>query len=257
MVNPSRRLVVVGQPSRTTTILVNWLTRHQTVVGIIFEKPEGLFFYLKRRVRRLGFATVIGQVLFFLLLVPILKVNSRKRIAQLIESNKLDEKKISPNLIVQVDSVNSTGFIGKVMAFKPDLIILSGTRIVLSSVLEHVKTPFINIHAGITPLYRGVHGGYWALANNDQMNCGVTLHYVNSGVDTGEIIAQALIAPTELDNYQTYPYLQLIEGLKLLTHFLNRNQVEAIKIAHGKGSQIWSHPTLWQYSKNRFVYGVK
>ena len=41
------------------------------------------------------------------------------------------------------------------------------------------------MHAGITPQYRGVHGGYWAVVNNDPEHCGVTIHFVDKGIDTG------------------------------------------------------------------------
>jgi methionyl-tRNA formyltransferase len=39
-----------------------------------------------------------------------------------------------------------------------------------------INSKFVNIHVGITPKYRGVHGTYWALVNNDVENSGVTVH---------------------------------------------------------------------------------
>jgi methionyl-tRNA formyltransferase len=46
------------------------------------------------------------------------------------------------------------------------------------------------VHAGITPRYRGTHGGYWVLLNNDPGHCGVTIHLVDPGIDTGSIVAR-------------------------------------------------------------------
>ena len=66
--------------------------------------------------------------------------------------------------------------------------------------------------AGITPLYRGVHGAYWALAEGRRDLCGVTVHRVDAGIDTGEVLAQVLIDPTPQDNFVTYPWLQVAEG---------------------------------------------
>ena len=50
--------------------------------------------------------------------------------------------------------------------------------------------PVLNYHAGITPKYRGMNGGYWALATGDAGNFGATVHLVDAGVDTGGVLHQ-------------------------------------------------------------------
>ncbi|MFT4646131.1 MAG: folate-dependent phosphoribosylglycinamide formyltransferase PurN, partial [Planctomycetota bacterium] len=42
-----------------------------------------------------------------------------------------------------------------------DVIIVNGTRIISSKVLESMPALFINIHTGVTLQYGGVHGAYW------------------------------------------------------------------------------------------------
>jgi folate-dependent phosphoribosylglycinamide formyltransferase PurN len=64
-------------------------------------------------------------------------------------------------------------------AINPDLVIVNGTRIISKKVLSSINSKFVNIHVGITPKYRGVHGTYWALVNNDVENSGVTVHFVD------------------------------------------------------------------------------
>src|SRR5206468_1975891 len=61
-----------------------------------------------------------------------------------------------------------------------------------------------------------VHGAYWALAENDATHCGVTVHLVDAGIDTGGILAQSQITPTARDNFATYGMLQTAIGLRLL-----------------------------------------
>ena len=69
------------------------------------------------------------------------------------------------------------------------------------------------MHAGITPAYRGVHGGYWALAEGRTDLVGTTIHLVDEGIDTGGVIEQASFSPTEADTFVTYPYLHTAAGL--------------------------------------------
>lgn len=61
-------------------------------------------------------------------------------------------------------------------------------KIIKSPLLEVPKLGFINTHPSLLPYNRGKHYNFWALV--EQTPFGVTLHRVDSGVDTGEIIAQ-------------------------------------------------------------------
>jgi len=127
--------------------------------------------------------------------------------------------------------------------------VVNGTRIISKKVLSSVACPFLNTHAGITPLYRGVHGGFWALANNDAAHCGASVHVVDAGIDTGGIVAQAMIYPTTADNFATYPLLQLAAGLPLLAQAVDDVLAGRLQIrpAPAGPSRLWSHPTLSQY----------
>jgi len=54
------------------------------------------------------------------------------------------------------------------------------------------------------------------LAEGKPELAGVTIHYLDIGIDTGAVIAQALIHSGPEDNLHTYPTLQLAAGLPLL-----------------------------------------
>src|SRR5258708_18088811 len=98
----------------------------------------------------------------------------------------------------------------------PRAVLVVGTRIIAEEVLRAIDAPFINYHAGITPKYRGVHGGYWAKAEGDPGNFGCTVHPLDKGIDTGEALYQARLAPGATDNYSIFPHLLLIAALPLL-----------------------------------------
>jgi methionyl-tRNA formyltransferase len=98
-------------------------------------------------------------------------------------------------------------------------------------------------------MYRGVHGAYWALADGAPHACGVTVHLVDAGIDTGGILEQALIRPTARDNFVTYPLLQTAAALPLLQRVIRRGLKGALVVQpnpEGK-SALRSHPTLLEY----------
>lgn len=119
-----------------------------------------------------------------------------------------------------MSSVNDLECISLLKDLNPDVIIVNGTRIISSKVLESTSVLFINTHVGITPKYRGVHGAYWALVKDDRENCGVTIHKVDKVIDTGDHIKQATIQISKHDNFATYPLHQYGVAIDLMKETL-------------------------------------
>jgi methionyl-tRNA formyltransferase len=229
------------------------------VCTAVIEDPVPRTEFLKRRVKRLGWNRVAGQILFTQFVTPILSKSAASQATSIKKAYDLNDSPISESKVIRVPSVNSDQCIEALQTAVPDVVAVAGTRIIAGRVLASIKAKFINIHAGITPLYRGVHGGYWSLVHNDRNHCGVTVHLVDQGIDTGRIIHQALIQPSSTDNFITYPLLQIGEGIKLLKQAIREIQAGtfALKPAPDGLSQLWSHPTVSEYFGNRIRKGVK
>ncbi len=77
---------------------------------------------------------------------------------------------------------------------KPDLIISAYfSQIVAPNILKIPKIGSINIHPGWLPTYRGAVSYFWALKNNEA-KAGVTIHWMDEGLDTGAIIERKKFA---------------------------------------------------------------
>lgn len=61
-------------------------------------------------------------------------------------------------------------------------------KILKKSVLNAARLGFINTHPSLLPHNRGKHYNFWAIV--EQAPFGVTLHWVDEGIDTGHIVAQ-------------------------------------------------------------------
>jgi folate-dependent phosphoribosylglycinamide formyltransferase PurN len=254
-----KRLVLLATPGEATNISFNALRAFFPPTAVVFERFVPRTQFLRSRAKRLGWGVVAGQLLFFATILPWLRKTSRRRSAQILRDFSLKDAPIPESEITHVDSINSARAILTLQALKPDIVFLCGTRILAPRVLEQVPATFINIHSGITPLYRGVHGGYWALARGEPQACGVTVHLVDKGIDSGGILAQSLIAPGPKDCFVTYPLLQLGVGLQLLPSVLARiasGEKWTLDPPPGR-SALWSHPTLFQYANNFWRRRVK
>lgn len=251
-------VMLVGKDP-VSNIIYHTLAQTFPVDAVIREEKLPVLTFLQRRLKKLGFSKVAGQLLFAAGIVPVVTYFSRRRVRQIISLNRLDTSEIPRSCTIDVPSVNSDITINELRRLSPRVVIVNGTRIIQENVLQSVDGIFLNTHAGITPMYRGVHGGYWALASRDAMNCGVTVHKVDKGIDTGSIIAQATITPTAEDTFATYPFLQIASAIPILKQAVSdalAGKLSEIAPPPGK-SQLWTHPTAWQYLKNRIRTGVR
>lgn len=255
----NKKIVLLAGRGQSTTIVFNSVNKNFGIQTAIIEEKENPKIFIKRRIKRLGFFTVSGQVLFQILIAKPLNFLSKKRQQEIISEKLLDTTEIPSKKIKFVNSVNSATTIALLQEINPDLVIVNGTRIISKKVLSAINCKFINTHAGITPKYRGVHGTYWALVNNDIKNSGVTVHFVDTGIDTGNIINQASVIPTEKDNFSTYPLLQLAEGLKILNVAIQDIIENTLVTQKEKVTEsiLWYHPTIWKYLFYRLLKGVK
>jgi folate-dependent phosphoribosylglycinamide formyltransferase PurN len=214
---------------------------------IVVEEPVPRSELIRRRIKRLGAVQVGGQ-LAFLAVSRVLALASRRRIDAIQQQHGLDPRWPEACERIHVPSVNSPECLAALARLRPRVILLLGTRIVDRQTLAAVAAPIINYHAGITPKYRGIHGGYWAKASGDLANFGVTVHLVDAGIDTGAVLYQARVEPTEQDNYATFPFLQLAAALPLIEQAARDALAGSLKPQTvALPSQLWSHPTLWGY----------
>jgi folate-dependent phosphoribosylglycinamide formyltransferase PurN len=227
-------------------IAAGYLAARFVGLPVIVESEVPRLTLLRRRIKRLGLIHVGGQ-LAFMVFQRLQRRASKRRIAKIVGQANLHARWPDASEIIRVPSINSPECLGHLQRLRPRAVLVVGTRIIAEEVLRAIDAPFINYHAGITPKYRGVHGG----------NFGITVHLVDKGIDTGEVLYQARLAPRAKDNYSTFPYLQLIAALPLLERAA-RDAVNGTLRPEklDSPSQLWSHPTLWQYVKTGLRRGV-
>lgn len=85
---------------------------------------------------------------------------------------------------------------------RPDLIVLAGFMKLLSAeITKKYEGKIINIHPALLPKYPGTHGIEESFASPDR-ELGVTVHYVDAGMDTGKVIRQKSFMRTGLESLE-------------------------------------------------------
>ena len=108
-------------------------------------------------------------------------------------------------------SINTPEFIEIAKSYNVDLFVsMSFNQIFKSAVLAVPKFGVINCHAGKLPFYRGRNILNWALIN-DEKDFGITVHFVDEDIDTGDIIKQNIYPINDLDDYNSILKVAYVE----------------------------------------------
>lgn len=114
---------------------------------------------------------------------------------------KMAEDKGIPVLVHK--NINSWEFLNIVAEYGAEIFVsMSFNQIFKTHTINFPQNKTINCHAGKLPFYRGRNILNWALIN-DEKEFGITVHYMDEGIDTGDIILQKTYEITDDDDYGT------------------------------------------------------
>lgn len=113
-------------------------------------------------------------------------------------------------------NINSKEFIDVVSQYSCDIFVsMSFNQIFKTEIINLPRLKTINCHAGKLPFYRGRNILNWVLIN-DEKEFGITVHYVDEGIDTGDIILQRNYSINDDDNYSTLLEVSYTECANIL-----------------------------------------
>lgn len=134
--------------------------------------------------------------------------------------------------IHEVSSVN------KITIPDMDLGIVFGTGIIREHIIGRFNN-LLNIHRGISNLYRGLDSDLWAIHCEDYNNIGVTIHEVAPTLDTGDIAAQKTLKLTKDMEIWQIRYYTTVLATDMMIDVLRHNPK---RIPQAKGKYFSSMP---------------
>jgi folate-dependent phosphoribosylglycinamide formyltransferase PurN len=250
------RVAVVTAGGPHVWVIVNAMRDRLGNVAVILEEPESKSHLLRRRARKLGWIQVAGQ-LGTMVFTRLRKLFLSGRDRAALTRQGMTTEPGPDQTIINIASADSPELAATVRKLQAEVVLLAGCRLLSRQTLDAMPCPVLNYHAGITPGYRGMNGGYWALATGDATNFGATVHLVDAGVDTGGILHQVRGKPQRGDNLTNY-------AMRLAA--MSRDIcVEAVEdVLEGRitpkptdmPSKQWYHPTVWFYVWTGITKGV-
>jgi methionyl-tRNA formyltransferase len=250
-------IVILTSYTAANIYLVNYLTaRHNVVAKVIEKKPPALTFKekMKRRknmLQKYGCYKTINKLLYNKYRAYVSKNRGDEIVRQALFAGRADAdyERVVPS--IEVNDINEPKSVEFVSAHKPDIIAVCGTTVLKPEVFELSKRGTINIHTGIIPEYRSADPIFWALYNNEPNNVGVTIHFVDRGIDTGPIIYQQAIEVTRSDDLVTLYCKCIKKGAELMSLAISDMETGAARTMRKEGvaGKAYYHMDLgmWQH----------
>lgn len=131
--------------------------------------------------------------------------------------------------IIEVDNINNERSAAALASFDVDLAVIVGGRIVKPVILTIPRIGTLNKHSAILPRHRGLAGEYWCLYHEDFEHLGVTVHYVDAGLDSGNIIVQKKLVFAKGDTPSSLRFKSEVLGREAI--------VEAVRLIETTGTK--------------------
>jgi len=251
------RVLILTSFTSANIYLVNYLTaKHNVVAKVIEKRPAALTFdekmgRRKKMLKKYGFYKTINKLLY----------NKYKTYASRKGGDDIIKQSLFPGPgephyekdipSTEVSDINEPKCLEFISLHNPDIIAVCGTTVLKPVVFELSGRGTINIHTGIIPEYRSADPIFWALYNNDPENVGVTIHFVDKGIDTGPIIYQERVGVTRADDLETLYCKCIKKGAELMSKAISDLERGEVKTTRKDGVQgkAYYHMDLgmWQY----------
>lgn len=133
-----------------------------------------------------------------------------------------DWRALDPSIrVLRTREINSPEVREALSRLRPDVVVCQGTTLVRPETITFVPTA-LNIHAGLSPYYRGSRCTEWAVATGDVGNIGVTVHALTRDVDGGAVLGQMRVDPRDDDTVASLNARIVVAGTAIVSGALDR-----------------------------------
>jgi len=230
-----------------------WLASFTDLAGIVIIEEGGLSTWRRVRyeVRRSGwlrFLDVLAFRVYYRLFLA--SADHQQEQAILADICSRYPELSASTRIFRTPTPNSPETARFLRECTPDLVIARCKVLLKESIFTLPRAGTFVLHPGICPEYRNAHGCFWALANRDLSNVGLTLLKIDRGIDTGPVYAYYRYAFEEaIESHIVIQHRSAFENLDSIAEKLREIQqgVAQPMDIDGRTGDVWGQPWLSTY----------
>jgi methionyl-tRNA formyltransferase len=182
MVNRKLKIVIFAYPDNPAgSYFVQSMLNHKIHVSAVLVETKSKQLNWKRareKIAKDGFKVTLQRI------TQIMELKrTGKTVVQIAHKNGIP--------VYEVKNMNSHICADYLDQFKPDLIVIASAPILKKSIFSKARLGCLNAHPGWLPKYRGIGANAYAVFQGDLP--GITIHWIDDGIDTGNIIIRKSI----------------------------------------------------------------
>ena len=236
--------------------LVRWMGSYSTYVGtvVVREPPARLRRRITREIRRVGWLRFVDVLAFRAYYALARARGDRGWAARALSRLRalFPARPDAPEIIVS--SPNHPDAERFIRDQRPDLIVARCKTLLKEQIFSIPRLGTFVMHPGICPEYRNAHGCFWALANADRDNVGMTLLRIDRGVDTGPVFGYFRLQPgPRPESHVVIEHRVVLDHLDAIRDVLldiGANRAVPIDTT-GRRSATWGQPWLTAHLRTR------
>lgn len=239
--------------------LVRWLGSFSTVAGVVVIEEPGrrLRKRILREIERVGwwrFLDVLAYRAYYAVRIAARDQAWESAALDTLRARFPNHPEVPETIVASPNSLEAEHFIHD---HQPDLVIARCKTLLTEQVFSIPRLGTFVMHPGICPEYRNAHGCFWAVANGDTENVGMTLLRIDRGVDTGPVFGYFRIqADRSRESHIVMQHRAVLDHLDAIRDKLL--EVEAGTAARieteGRPSATWGQPWFSAYCRLRWAY---
>jgi hypothetical protein len=146
-----------------------------------------------------------------------------------------------------VETLNTAETVGWLERAGTQALVVYGTSLIKPPLLGAFPGRTINLHLGLSPYYRGTATNFYPLVNNEPEYVGATIHHIDAGIDSGDIVHQGRPEITADDMPHTVGCKAIEVGIRLM--FQAIRELEAGELA---STPQWPVPNARLYLRKDY-----
>lgn len=209
------------------SVLIYKLIQYSDKPKCIINAEKSKIIKLKNQLRKKGSQTTIKKIFQHYKIARCANRNSRNYLKEYALLNSIPDWNISLSKIskkeeieyLKIDNINSKEAVDYIKSREVDIVINAGGGIFKKAFVSAPKIGILNAHMGFLPTFRGMNVLEWSLFYGHRI--GVTLHFIDRGIDTGDILLFKEI-PIEIgESINTLRAKSLVINIELMIQGIN------------------------------------
>lgn len=228
------KLVLLAYPDNPmgTVFLQTFLNADLLIRGVVIEQKrrKANLLRLMRKLRNDGMSALIRRLLDMFQLKT-----KGKRVVDIAERHHIP--------VFHFQDMNSQDCADLLETLQPDLLVIASAPILEPKIFTKARLGCLNPHPGWLPKYRGLGANAYAVLNQELP--GITIHFVNAGIDTGRIIVREQIPIQPGDTIAGINDRAMSRGAELMVRVIRdiqQDRLTLIKINETRGKLYRAMP---------------